>query len=188
LRIAALAFICVGAFGQDGPFRVRGTVRLSGSNQGIAGARVAVFYGPQQGAELTTVTDGNATFTVSLDKPGTYTLAAEPAGGYVAGPEARQSFSIDSEHPTRTANLTLGAPSAIGGRFVDAETGRPIAGIAVQAKAVRYSHGHRLLMDSGGSATSGLDGSFHIDGLTGGEYFLELTPTGGRRTRSHRRR
>jgi hypothetical protein len=53
---------------------------------------------------------------------------------------------------------------AIAGKFVEAETGGPIAGIAVKALAVEYSRAHRLLIQSGRSVISGQDGSFRIDG------------------------
>ncbi|HEY1760740.1 MAG TPA: carboxypeptidase-like regulatory domain-containing protein [Bryobacteraceae bacterium] len=177
MRCAAIGFgIAWMAFAQSGPLRVRGTVQVSGVNQAIPGARVVVYLGSQESAA--TVTDVNGAFRLSLDTPGSYAIAAEAVGRYIAGPEARQTFSVDASHPTVTRNLALGAPSAISGRLVDAETAAPIAGIGVQARAILYRFGHRLLIRSGSLATTGLDGGFRIEGLTGGDYFLELTPLG----------
>jgi Carboxypeptidase regulatory-like domain len=109
IATAGIGMIWIGlAFDQGEALRVRGTVRVSGADQPIAGARVAVYYGAERGANRAVVTDGNGAFTISLDQPGSYSIAAEVAGDYISGSESRQSVSIDSTGPARTVNLTLG--------------------------------------------------------------------------------
>ncbi len=109
-----------------------------------------------------TLTDELGRFQMSLP-PGPVRLTAE-ASGY-----SRISAQLQlSEQSERTIEIALTPASVIVGRLLDEESSAPIVGLSVQAQRIG------TVVSSQGNATTDLEGSFRIQGLTAGSYLLTL--------------
>ncbi len=128
--LAAVAGVCCAQ-----TFEMRGTVTEPGLG-GIAGAEVSVISRAtgqlaSPDSSVKAYTNARGEFAVRLPKEGTYTASAK-LDGYFASRFSSIGGVVDADHPVMEARLEMLRFAEMTGRVVDAETGEPVRGIAVQ--------------------------------------------------------
>ena len=151
-------------FDEAAKHQVSGRVLRGGKPVGNV---TVIFY--QGGAGMTggmksTSADAEGRFTVGLDAPGSYTVAA--SGGMMFG--GSQTTIVVPDAPTATIDVHLKS-GAIPGRVVDPD-GKPVSGAFVIAR--------REGGEGASSAQSAADGSFTIEGVEDGAYRVTASAQG----------
>jgi hypothetical protein len=103
--------------------------------------------------------------------PGRYRVSVR-AEGYAPVSRAIEVKEGDS---TTSIELRLQRHGSLAGRVVDGGTQDPVAGIGISASKVAYFRGRKSLLPMKGGVTD-TNGSFRIEGLPPGEYFVEIGP------------
>jgi hypothetical protein len=190
MRLVLLVFIAAAVlFGgpqQDAAVpEIRGLVLEPRTNQPVADAEIALFVqapgtvrlnggwvsDPSRGAK----TDDSGAFSLKLDRPGSYRVQARKEGyGATSGAEPDHfDAKLTAEDPVADINLYLSRVCGLEGSVVDADNGKPIAGLRVMAVAAR-PHGARFLPGAGVPAKTDADGRFVAEYLAPGDYAVEI--------------
>jgi hypothetical protein len=163
---------------------IRGVVVELGTNLAVPGAEVTLAVkgsGPINGgwepqASKTVKADFDGSFTIRLDKPGTYRVDAKAEGYKVNAFSSFRNYrevTLTADEPVGQATLFLSRPGGLSGNVVDEETGRPFANVQVRASQIRYFAGLRSV---GGpnKGDTGADGSFLVSDLDTGDYVADI--------------
>jgi hypothetical protein len=184
--------------GEGKPGRVEGQVVDKDTKQGVAGARVVLLRWDRPDArwsgdiwdtpvseagvapdspKMAVAASDHGEFSFVVARPAEFRLFVS-APGYVRAGGAGMPLRIKADEETLRVTLELEREVAISGKVLDAETGKPVAGLAVTAWRYRRSGagdigGGRALVREGGEAVTGDDGGFRLAGLPPDRYFLK---------------
>ncbi|MCU0609417.1 MAG: carboxypeptidase-like regulatory domain-containing protein, partial [Chitinispirillaceae bacterium] len=150
---------------------ISGTVRISGTNTGIAGAKVLIRTGNFNPVTIdSAVTAANGTYSIDSVQAGTINMVAS-ATGYT--PVTVNNITVGNNDITRSFNLTaLGAGVVMSGTVRNANNNNPIAG----AKVILRTGGvGGTAIDS---AISTATGTYTIDSIQPGTYTTFTSATG----------
>jgi len=181
---------------QDDPSKqiqpeIRGTVTELGTHTPVVDVEVEIFRWPDEGLRLhggkhegavTVHTDSSGVFQMRADQLGDYSVEIKKdgwsAGGtFGAGLTTSAEVSLTKEHPSRELKFQLARPAGLAGRVVDSESGKPVANLHVWALQTRYSGRQRMAVPAGHDAATGADGRFVVQGLTPGDYVVQIHRT-----------
>lgn len=127
-----------------------------------------------------TATNGTTTRTARTRADGTYTITDLPAGSYRITaskdgfvPRTREEIWVTDEEVTwvdiaLSPDPNAGRPGTINGQVIDANTGRPLSGATVTARAGRTSR----------TARTRADGMYSITRLPAGTYSVSASRSG----------
>ena len=156
--------------GPVGQFALGGRVVDASTGAPLASAAVDVWSDDNNGVFGSTVTD----------QRGDWTLTQLPAGGYYVTARKAEyqtrhlglpAIALADARPQRIVNLELARGSVLSGR-ISHSSGRPAAGISVNALRVVSGAGGTTLQFEGDSAQVDDSGWFRLSGLREGEYVL----------------
>ncbi len=139
--------------------RVAGIVR-DAQGQPVPDAEVSAPSAP--GKDLRTLTDAEGRFVLELPPPGAFALIARKGDG-VQG-------TLTSGTSGGALRITLTDAPSIVGRVVDAATGRPIRGVAVEARAAQAPTASETLAQAGTAE----DGTFTLPVPRAGAYEVQV--------------
>ena len=193
-KFAIPILAAVALAGQPPPtFEIRGVVVDAGTNQTVAGARIALSVqtpGPvkfngawQPDDSRQCATDERGAFTLTLDKPGAYRVEAKKEGYRPPGARGPREFAeaaLTPGEPAADVKLFLATPGRLTGTVVDEETGKPIANLRLKAVQGRF---RSAWFPETATARTGPDGGFVLSGLSPGDYAVVV----GRQTEQRRR-
>lgn len=149
--------------------RLQSVTTASGGITIGAGGAITV---PPAPAILTAQSDSQGNFVFENLDPGRYNLSAERAGyirqSYTAG--GNGVFALTAGQRMKGIAFKMTPESAISGRVFDAD-GDPMPKARVMVSRVQYSPRGKQLANAR-SATTSLDGSFRVEGLTAGRYYV----------------
>ena len=154
---------------------IDGVVTDATSGQGLADVEVDVLG--QNGSYADSVTDAGGHYSVGGLASGTYTATfTELSGSHLPqiydGKSPSESggdpISVTSGQATPNIDAALGLAGKINGTVTDAATGKPIAGVSVDASSA----------NSDGYAATAADGTYSIGGLPAGTYTVSFSTYG----------
>lgn len=145
------------------------TGRILRSGKPVGNVNVIFFQGDGRagGAMKTTSADAEGRYSIGVDAPGPYTVAV--SGGMMFG--GSQATVVVPDAPTATIDVQLKS-GAITGRVVDPD-GKPVAGAFLIARLDAET-----ARGGAGSAQSGSDGGFAIEGIDDGTYRVTANASG----------
>jgi hypothetical protein len=179
---------------------IRGVILEPGIEQPIADVEIELFGLPERSPDKPTImafttkeplhtakTDSHGAFRIAPDKLGEYSLRLKKDGYGQSQTILRQMIAgslgssttlmLDKDHPTRDLRFYLARPGEISGQIIDEETGKPLAGINVQAPSVGWQWGFRRT-GPGSSGKTDAEGRFTIRNLAPGEYVVNTAGAG----------
>ena len=193
VRGALALLVLTGSTALAQTYEIRGIVMEVGTTQPVTDANVHInkdapiqvgefqmaHFDPV--AELTT--DGQGRFMLAVEEAGDYIIMVDKEGFFgsasssTPGVGKRQAnVVLNEENPAADVELSLGRTGQVSGRFIDVDTGDPIAGMRVLMTSPYYFRG---VMMSGGSPYRMMtddDGSYTISELPPGEYAVATEP------------
>ena len=189
--LALLALTGSAALAQT--YEIRGIVMEVGTTQPVTEANVHVnkdapikvgqfkmaHFDPV--AELTT--DGQGRFMLTVEGDGEYIIAVDKEGFFgsssrsAPGAGLRQAnVFLNESNPEAEVELALGRTGEVSGRFIDADTGDPAAGMRVLVTRPYYFRGVMMAGNGPNQMMTREDGSFTISGLPPGDYAVATEP------------
>lgn len=157
--------------GDEPAIRVSGVVRLGRQSVGQASLLFVFAGGAASGVGLASAsTDGAGRYEVGLERPGVYRVSLQSDRGLdfkiteVTVPEARE-VSLD---------IAFGS-GAIEGRVAD-EKSEPVSGTVVAATRTDATPAAGAAVD--GTAVTGADGTYRVEGLEAGVYDVQAIARG----------
>ncbi len=169
-------------FHGEKPASVSGTVRDTAGNP-LPGARVAVafldlhelFFSPEACPPVRAGKDGS--FEIGNLPPGPLAVAARMEGKGLADPE---EVTLEAGQRMEGIELVVGEGGELSGKVTDPE-GTPLKGVLVEAWNGSFRGGlemSRLLTFGRVQAGTKADGTFKLEGLSGGRCFLKASLPG----------
>lgn len=159
---------------------VRGTVVDEVDGRPVEDVRVVLVQrvpGGQQSLSETAVTDARGGFVLLAPAPGEYSISAS-RGSLAFGEYGREGpagtqrwFAVSG--PTRGIVIRLWKRPSVSGRVLD-ENDQPLRGVFVYAMS-QTTVGHQQVLKIAGSATTGTDGTYLLNGWPG-RYLLAAVP------------
>jgi protocatechuate 3,4-dioxygenase beta subunit len=149
-------------------------IRFTRPTDGSRGMTAANTAGPKMMAGI----DGRFRLEVGYDIPFELRVRAE---GYVEqndnlfGPVGT-TYSVKSGESKNGIVLAIARACSLSGRLIDAETGKPIAGLRVRSWRKGTSDGEVFYLPGGEPAETSEDGAYEMKGLEPGEYFISVEP------------
>lgn len=187
--VAAVAFAAPQRNAEASSVRmeIRGVVLEPGMNQPVAEAEV--FFSTQEPGPVLLNggwkndparkirTDSRGAFVVALDAVGSYRVEARKRGyigGGIGGAPEYAEVKLTAKKPSIDVWLFLARPAQITGRVVDEDTGKPLAGIRLNASQVsKYG---QVWPAGGSSGKTDTSGAFVLGELPPGDYAVEIGP------------
>jgi Carboxypeptidase regulatory-like domain len=144
---------------------------------GITVSAGGVITVPQAPVALTLQSDSEGNFVFENLDPGRYTLSGERAG-YIRKtylPGGNSMLALTAGQRMKGIALEMTPESAISGKVFDAD-GDPFPKARIMVSRVQYSTRGKQLFPAGNTTTS-LDGSFRVEGLSAGRYYISAQDT-----------
>jgi protocatechuate 3,4-dioxygenase beta subunit len=151
------------------------TIRLQSlaTQPGVGGGVAAGAVVPNQPSAMSASTDAQGDFIFDNLDPGRYTLSAERAG-YIrenyTPPGGSALLTLTAGQKLTGVAFKMTPESSISGRVFDSD-GDPLPKARVQVSRVQYSTRGKQLLPAG-NATTSLDGTYRVEGLSAGRYYL----------------
>jgi protocatechuate 3,4-dioxygenase beta subunit len=143
-------------------------IALEPGGGAVEGSVLDASGGPIPGALIQLRSSGTTAITSAVlsEADGSFrAYAPEGSIDVVASAEAYSLATRRVRSPARGVTLALAPAASIGGKVVRADSDEPVAGVEISATAVHDPFDLRYL------ARSGADGTFLLEGLTGGGLF-----------------
>jgi hypothetical protein len=173
------------------PIHIDGAVVDNETNAPIANARVTMEASENTDRQVTTSDpDGRFSFSTTWPAesafPGLPLVFQAAAPGYLAAvPDTapgimamfpfRGAVTVTHDESKYTTELRLTRVASLSGVLIDQDSKKPIAKLTVTAQHRTYQRGEAAYFPvSARPVTTGADGSFHFDGLSAGEYILQV--------------
>ncbi len=197
MLLLACALALLGAAQGDLPTAVEGKVLDSATKQPVPGARVILarldrpglgigpgLYDTKPSASepdpkadrIAVLTGDDGVFRFSVLAPAKFALYVD-APGYVRTPTGisqESMYTLKPGIPIADISLRLTHEVGISGRVINAETERPVPSMGVRANRYHPTGSGRMLIPSGGSATTDENGRFKLERMEPGDYYLEV--------------
>ncbi len=176
---------------------IEGKVLDAVTNQPLAGARIIMLRTDRGGAvigarlwdtvadpggyepnadTIAVLTGIDGVFQFRVAAPVKFMLFAD-LGEYVRF-SGRARYEADAKG-TSGIVIRLTPEQTISGRITDVDTDKPVRGMAVVPCRYLSATSGRLLVPAGRSGTTDAEGRYRLEGLTPGEYYLEIRPPYG---------
>ncbi len=192
MLLLACILTLLGAAQGDLPTAVEGKVLDSATRLPVPGAHVILARTEKSGTladpglydtkpsagdpdpaadRLAVLTGNDGVFRFAIQAPARFALFVD-APGYVRTQAGMTSYQLKPGVPIADISIRLTHELSISGRVVDDETGKPVPGLAVLA--YRYRSSGRPGVPNGGMANTDENGSFVLDRMDPGDYWLEV--------------
>lgn len=135
--------------------------------------------------QMATTASSQGEFGFVVTRPTRFALFVS-APGYVRGGGMQSAFQVDEGDEVQKVTVELERETSVSGTVIDADTGRPLAGLAVTAWRYRKAGmgplaGGGMLVREGDGVIAGKDGAFRLTGLPPDQYFLSAaSPLGAK--------
>jgi hypothetical protein len=176
--------------GSSGRQLAVGVVVEAVTGQPIGGAKVVLAGSSPmyRGTPKVTLSDAEGKFHFELDEPGTFIANAEVDGYTTVDAIPRQTaFRYADGQAPSLLRIELARVCQLTGRLIDQNTKQPLPGVILVPMLTFHTRGRRTLLPMDAKATTTDDkGRFRIEGLPGGQYFIEAGPSLGETIHEHR--
>ena len=160
--------VVLGAPPED-PVTLSGVIRLQG--EPVKGATLVLLIEGEKTMPAIEISDAEGRYSFRLDKPGQYLFTVQRSYGGAYQEQSQNTFRVTVPKTVEHRHDIDLPGAAITGR-VTTESGAGAAGISIMLSP-NYEEGYTHSADSSVTQiTTSEDGSFSIDGVTPGKYFL----------------